>query len=142
MMHFTTKAPPINNIDSKCNTKKLKSSRTCLIGYKISFHVNGFYSLGRGHTNTHTDFPDKSNFKKPETTRIQAYMAMPLFEKIYKNLIPTFGEFQLAKSKEFAIHFTGFNQLYITNKTECFSFIQVAKLIKRPAYSVTVRISA
>ena len=44
---------------------------------------------------------------------------------------------------------TGFNQLYITNKMEPFSFIsghamQVAKFIKEdwPMYSVTVRISA
>ena len=28
-----TKAPPINIIDSKCCTEKLKGSRTCLIGY-------------------------------------------------------------------------------------------------------------
>ena len=28
-----TKAPSINNIDSKCLIRKLKSSRTCLIGY-------------------------------------------------------------------------------------------------------------
>ena len=39
MTHFVTKAPPINSIDSKCHTKKLKSSRTCLIGY------SGFISL-------------------------------------------------------------------------------------------------
>ena len=26
-------APPINSIDSKCRTEKLKGSRTCLIGY-------------------------------------------------------------------------------------------------------------
>ena len=32
-MHFVTKAPPINNIDRKCHTKKLKGSRTCWIGY-------------------------------------------------------------------------------------------------------------
>ena len=30
---FVTKAPPINSIDSKCRTEKLKGSRTCLIGY-------------------------------------------------------------------------------------------------------------
>ena len=30
---FIAKAPPINSIDSKCHTKKLKSSSTCLIGY-------------------------------------------------------------------------------------------------------------
>ena len=33
MMHFVTKAPPINSINSKCHTEKLKGSRTCLIGY-------------------------------------------------------------------------------------------------------------
>ena len=30
---FVTKGPPINSIDSKCCTEKLKGSRTCLIGY-------------------------------------------------------------------------------------------------------------
>ena len=30
---IVTKAPPINSIDSKCHTEKLKGSRTCLIGY-------------------------------------------------------------------------------------------------------------
>ena len=39
-IQLITKVPPINSIDSKCRAKKLKSSRTCLIGY--SFHVNGF----------------------------------------------------------------------------------------------------
>ena len=33
MIRFVTKATPINHIDSKCHIKKLKSSRTCLIGY-------------------------------------------------------------------------------------------------------------
>ena len=33
-----------------------------------SFHVNGFNSLGADtHMRTHTNFPDKSNFKKPGT---------------------------------------------------------------------------
>ena len=32
-MCFVTKAPPINSIDSKCHTEKLKGSKTCLIGY-------------------------------------------------------------------------------------------------------------
>ena len=38
-------------IDSKCHIKKLKSSRTCLIGY------SGFisHSLGGGHTYVHQD---------------------------------------------------------------------------------------
>ena len=30
---LVTKAPPISNIDGKCHIKKLKSSRTSLIGY-------------------------------------------------------------------------------------------------------------
>ena len=30
---YVTKAPPINSIDSKCRTEKLKGSRTCLVGY-------------------------------------------------------------------------------------------------------------
>ena len=33
MTCFVTKAPPINSINSKCRTEKLKGSRTCLIGY-------------------------------------------------------------------------------------------------------------
>ena len=31
--HFVAKATPISYIDSKCHIKKLKSIRTCLIGY-------------------------------------------------------------------------------------------------------------
>ena len=49
----------------------------------------------------------------------------------------------------FAVHFTVkvFNQLYITNKTEHFIFksgctMSVVELIKKLAYSVTVRNSA
>ena len=33
MLHFVTKATPINSVNGKCHVKKLKSSRTCLTGY-------------------------------------------------------------------------------------------------------------
>ena len=36
----------------------------------VQYHVNVIYSLGGGHTHAragrHTDFVDKSNFKKPD----------------------------------------------------------------------------
>ena len=38
-------------ISSKCLTKKLKSSRTCLIGY--SGFIKGFYNSRGGHTHAH-----------------------------------------------------------------------------------------
>ena len=55
--------PPINSIDSKCHTKKLKSSRTCLIGYS-DFILCEWFLIAWGadihtQTNMHTDFPDK-----------------------------------------------------------------------------------
>ena len=54
-MHFVTKAPPINSIDGKCRTKKLKSSRTCLIGYSGFISREWFLiAWGRAHTETHT----------------------------------------------------------------------------------------
>ena len=33
MIQFFTKTMPISNIDRQCHIKKLKSSRTCMIGY-------------------------------------------------------------------------------------------------------------
>ena len=66
-MCFVTKAMPIGYIDSKCHISKVKGSRTCLIDYSDFISREVFHSLGGGHTHTstHTDFPDKSNFKKP-----------------------------------------------------------------------------
>ena len=63
MMHFVTKAPPISNIDSKSHIKKLKSSRTCLIGYISCEWL--LIAWGHTHTHTHIDFVDENNFKKP-----------------------------------------------------------------------------
>ena len=54
-----------NNIDIKCLTTKLKSSRTCLIGYS-GFISHKWFLIAREadtHTHTHaqhTDFLDKS----------------------------------------------------------------------------------
>ena len=67
-MHFVTKAPPINTIDSKCCTKKLKSSRTFLIGYLGFISCEWFLIAWRAdtHTDTHTyRRPHDINFKKP-----------------------------------------------------------------------------
>ena len=56
-MCFVTKATPISNTDSKCHIKKLKRSRTCLIGYSGFISCEWlFNSLGGGHTH----FADKS----------------------------------------------------------------------------------
>ena len=55
---------PISYIDGKCHIKKLKSSRTCLIDYS-GFILREWFLIAQGQTHTHTDFPDKSNFKKP-----------------------------------------------------------------------------
>ena len=58
MMRFITKALPINSIDSKCRTEKLKDSRTCLIGYS-DFISHEWLLIVRGQTHidthTHTD---------------------------------------------------------------------------------------
>ena len=77
-MHFVTKATAITNIDSKCHIKKLKSSRTCLIGYS-GFISHEWYlllilSLGADtdtHTHTHTyayQLPRQKQFQ--ETRRV------------------------------------------------------------------------
>ena len=64
-MRFITKATPISYIDSKCHIKKLKSSRTCLIGYSDFISSRMVFNSLRGKdTHTHTDFPDKSYFKE------------------------------------------------------------------------------
>ena len=65
-MRFVTKATPIGYIDSKCHIKRLKSSKTYLIGFQDSHHATS-YSWSRGwthththiHTNTHTDVRTK-----------------------------------------------------------------------------------
>ena len=54
MMRFVTKTMPIDNIDSKCHIKKLKSSRTCLIGYSGFISHEWFLMPWEGDTHTHT----------------------------------------------------------------------------------------
>ena len=59
MTHFVTKAPPINSIDRKCRTKKLKSSGTCLIGYS-GFISREWFLIAWGvdtHTHAHEHTP-------------------------------------------------------------------------------------
>ena len=69
---FVTKAMSIGYIDSKYHIKKLKSSRTCLIGY------SGFISRERflivdTHIHTHTDIRAKT------ISRNQASASRPAF---------------------------------------------------------------
>ena len=57
MTCFVTKALPINSIDSKCHTEKLKGSRTCLIGYS-DFISHELFLIAQGadtHIHTHTN---------------------------------------------------------------------------------------
>ena len=58
MTRFVTKVTPISNFDGKCHVKKLKSSKTYLIGYS-SFSLREWFlicSTGVGtQTCTHTD---------------------------------------------------------------------------------------
>ena len=68
--------PRLNIINSKCHANKLKCSRSCLIGYSDFVSFN---SLGDGYTDTHThtDFPGKSNFKKPGDRLAQKHCYVP-----------------------------------------------------------------
>ena len=73
MIHFNSKATPINNTNYSCHN--YKSCRTYLTNYigSISFHImllvinslRGGHTYMQTHTHAHTDFLDKSNFKKP-----------------------------------------------------------------------------
>ena len=60
-MCVVTKAPPINSIDSKCFTKKLKNSKTHLSGYS-GFISRKWLICNSPGADTHirTDFQDKS----------------------------------------------------------------------------------
>ena len=51
-MRFVTKALPISSIDSKWHIKKLKSNRTCLIGYS-GFISHEWFLIAWG-TDTYT----------------------------------------------------------------------------------------
>ena len=74
-MHFVTKAPPINSIDSKCHIKKLKSSRTYLIDYSDFISRDGFQ--------THA-------CQTPRQKQFQETRHTPAFgQKIYINLVST-----------------------------------------------------
>ena len=59
-MRFVTKAPPISNIDDKCHIKKLKSSKTCLIGYSGFFSREWFLIAWGADTHIHTDVRTKT----------------------------------------------------------------------------------
>ena len=52
--HFITKATPISYFDSKYHIKKLKSSRTCLIGYSGFISFEWFLITWGGDTHTRT----------------------------------------------------------------------------------------
>ena len=57
-------------IDSKCHIKKLKSSRTCLVGYSGFFSREQFFIAWGVDTHTHTRIhPHRSDFKKPGARR-------------------------------------------------------------------------
>ena len=76
-MRFVTKVPPISNFDSKCHIKKLKSSKTCLIGYS-GFISHEWFLIAWGadthtRTHTHTDFAYENNFKKPGQRSVRAW---------------------------------------------------------------------
>ena len=63
--NFVTKALPINSIDSKCHTEKLKGS---LIGFHTSFHVNNFNSP-EADTHTHGyQLPGQKQFQETRRT--------------------------------------------------------------------------
>ena len=49
---FVTKPMPINSIDSKCHTEKLKGSRTCLIDYS-DFISSKLFLIAQGQTHTY-----------------------------------------------------------------------------------------
>ena len=61
-------APPISNIDSKCHTKKLKSSRTCLIGYS-GFISREWFLIAWGRTHTHMHIYRLRRRKQPGLTK-------------------------------------------------------------------------
>ena len=63
-MLCVTKAMPIK-FDGKCHIKKWKY-RTGLTGYSacLSWRQTHTHACTH-HTHTHTNFPDKNNFKKP-----------------------------------------------------------------------------
>ena len=55
MTCFVTKAMPIGYIDSKCHIKRLKSTKTCLIGYSLHIMQLVIHGLGGGHTHIRTE---------------------------------------------------------------------------------------
>ena len=46
-----------------------KHNKLVQLVVQVQYHVNVIHSLGGGHTHTHTDIVDKSNFKKPGARR-------------------------------------------------------------------------
>ena len=73
MTHFITKAPPIININSKCHIKKLKSSRTCLIGYLDFISREWFLIAWGADTRRHTCIPTS---QKKTISRNQTYVGL------------------------------------------------------------------
>ena len=72
---FVTKAMPISYIDSKCHIKKMKRSRTCLIGYSdFISHEWIFIVWGATHTQTLTS-------QTKETRRMPAGFKMGVLLK-------------------------------------------------------------
>ena len=51
---FVTKPTPINSIDSKCHTEKLKGSTTCLIDYS-DFISSKLFLIAQVRTHTYTN---------------------------------------------------------------------------------------
>ena len=73
-----TNVMPTGCIDSKCHTSKLKSNS------QVSFHVNGFHSLGDGYTNTHTNIHSKV------ISRNQAHICFNKISVVVNNLSTCF----------------------------------------------------
>ena len=64
MMHFITKATPINNNDSRCHIKKPESSIAYITGYSGFISCELFLLAWEADTHTYR-CPYKRNFKKP-----------------------------------------------------------------------------
>ena len=69
---------PIQFIDGKCHIKQLKAGKrykTCLTNYIRTayitpYHATGYYALGGGHTDRHTNIPMCEQKQYQETKNI------------------------------------------------------------------------
>ena len=113
MTCFITKAPPINSIDSKCHIERLKSSKTYLIGYYSDFISREWFLIAWGWTHTractHTDFPDKRNFKKPGGQHAPGLKTSVIITVEVKNVRPWWRQECLSKYKKFEPMKANFN---------------------------------